>query len=1126
MKTKSVILVAMILTSLLSQISSSTTQSGFEQQELISLKLTVWTDKLCYFLGDLVILGGTVSSELEDPIESVAVAIEVKDPRSNTAFLDIVYSEADGSYIDSFRLPDNAPLGKYKVYVTASKTGYEPASNQTEFYVTSIELGETIVSVAGHKVSLQEGDTVTATFNATMVSKSLTSAVFSMRLVMASPKGQIIYDNFNGIGTEVDYKLTTVYNYSVSTINIEFVLQSPIVGYYSYFFGIYSADTQILYDSTLWTTAFLYTQPPLTTINLGTINPESTISTDTNIHTNRFDSIQINFNLFSPLQTLTIKLDITEESRFDASLKTQAVEAKKTFYRTNEWILYNLPADEYTLILTTISNKATLNKVTVESGYELTSPSIKIVSAEATSQTATPNGKISYHIYVKWNITTPDTITILAKLEGTLQDEATYSIQPLYSNQRDFYLTVTAPSQPDYYTVEINTTLNEAKIYTTTEVQLEVRYGDYNITIAPEVKYYKMPPWWQVWNRNPIYVDDPNELSALDITNIKIETIDEFDGSGNPKFATISFQAYNKLSGEILENLKFGEGVHYEIHIKFDSKEYQLATILAGDTKTVFAHHIPITNNQISFTIIYRIWWLGEVFEIAAGALKPAVSMLLEGIDLGLANLAIDLAKVVSLYLLQIWIEQENGYMVRDDVIKFLTELGITITTDLIYFIDDALDVTRNSFFALLGALTYSRMTGKIDFAKWIYAIFKLIIHVSGNALPRIVDTLQQAAVLAFKKIGITLTENINQYTDAKWFLKKIGFIISITELAFTIARLMGAPREEGKIVEEAGIGQQPAITVDPEIMLNFNGPIENSSLNYFVSSDISKMKININKTQAEIRVKVNENVTANFLEVLSDQIIIRNMLSIFGFNSTHYMVVFENTTSTFTILSNGTTYQGLIKAQLEINSTWIKGQQIMSVEAIRTNSVFWLNGTLTYPFSKNLTYTISINLPEGSQILQVLSDKNCIIENTTIIWNKPVNWLAIEFIPPETDIAITNISLSNPNPVVNETVTIFVTVTNFGNVTKTFDISVNYTRLRDPLIGTQTITLAPGETKIVNFTWTPQFSGRYQIKAYTSVIPEDPDLNNNSMEIIIHVRSQITIGGASGTEFLKCLLK
>ena len=366
MKTKSVPLILIILISTIVQANTLPNQSNLKQTSLIPLKITANTDKSLYYLGDLVTIYGSVKNQSGDPVENAVVAIEIKDPRSNTAFLDIVNSQSDGTYTDSFRLPNNAPLGKYKVYVTASKTGYEPASNQTEFYATTTELGETTVSVAGHKVSLQEGDTVTATFNATMVSKSLTSAVFSMRLVMVNPKGQIIYDNFNGIGTEVDYKLTTVYNYSISTINIEFALQSPMVGYYSYFFGIYSADTQILYDSTLWTTAFLYTQPPLTTINLGTINPESTISTDTNINTNRFDSIQINFNLSSPLQTLTIKLGTTEGSRFDASLKTQAVEAKKTFYRTNEWILYNLPADEYTLILTTISNKATLNKVTVE----------------------------------------------------------------------------------------------------------------------------------------------------------------------------------------------------------------------------------------------------------------------------------------------------------------------------------------------------------------------------------------------------------------------------------------------------------------------------------------------------------------------------------------------------------------------------------------------------------------------------------------------------------------------------------------------------------------------------------------------------------------------------------------
>ena len=111
-------------------------------------------------------------------------------------------------------------------------------------------------------------------------------------------------------------------------------------------------------------------------------------------------------------------------------------------------------------------------------------------------------------------------------------------------------------------------------------------------------------------------------------------------------------------------------------------------------------------------------------------------------------------------------------------------------------------------------------------------------------------------------------------------------------------------------------------------------------------------------------------------------------------------------------------------------------------------------------------------------------------------------------------------------NPTANDTICIYITIENYGHFTETFDVSVNYTRLYDPLIGTQTIILAPGEIAVINFTWAPTVAGRYRMTAYTSAIPEDIDLDNNRLEVNLYVRSQKIIGGATGTGLRKCFLK
>lgn len=89
---------------------------------------------------------------------------------------------------------------------------------------------------------------------------------------------------------------------------------------------------------------------------------------------------------------------------------------------------------------------------------------------------------------------------------------------------------------------------------------------------------------------------------------------------------------------------------------------------------------------------------------------------------------------------------------------------------------------------------------------------------------------------------------------------------------------------------------------------------------------------------------------------------------------------------------------------------------------------------------------------------------------------------------------------------------TVNVTVENKGNhFTETFNVSAYYTLLTDPLIGTQTITLEPGETITLNFTWTPNATGRYEIKAYTSTIPNDVDPSDNTKITYLYVSATYT---------------
>lgn len=78
------------------------------------------------------------------------------------------------------------------------------------------------------------------------------------------------------------------------------------------------------------------------------------------------------------------------------------------------------------------------------------------------------------------------------------------------------------------------------------------------------------------------------------------------------------------------------------------------------------------------------------------------------------------------------------------------------------------------------------------------------------------------------------------------------------------------------------------------------------------------------------------------------------------------------------------------------------------------------------------------------------------------------------------------------------------VTVENQGTHTETFNVSAYYKRLLDPLIGTQTVTLAKGAITMLTFTWTPPSSGQYEIRAEASTVPGETDIADNIRTIVI----------------------
>mgnify|MGYP002395567388 CR=1 FL=1 len=127
--------------------------------------------------------------------------------------------------------------------------------------------------------------------------------------------------------------------------------------------------------------------------------------------------------------------------------------------------------------------------------------------------------------------------------------------------------------------------------------------------------------------------------------------------------------------------------------------------------------------------------------------------------------------------------------------------------------------------------------------------------------------------------------------------------------------------------------------------------------------------------------------------------------------------------------------------------------------------------------------------------------------------WNSIVNISKLQdlpnnrrFLEPSHDVAIVNMTLPSCVLHVKEPITIQITVRNNGFHVETFNLSLTYTGTVDSLIGTQNLTLVPGESKTINFIWIPNRIGKYELKTYTSTIFNDSNPEDNIKSVFIYV--------------------
>ncbi len=135
---------------------------GFSQSKM---EVTVETDKQSYIIEEVVYLFGSLTDSSNQPVKNAMISIQVVNPTQEIIHIELIYSDSDGEFLDSFMLTPSLDFGRYTIYITASKAGYEDAILTKTFSIIESELSDFSLSIEPETHKFNPGDTLIFTVN-------------------------------------------------------------------------------------------------------------------------------------------------------------------------------------------------------------------------------------------------------------------------------------------------------------------------------------------------------------------------------------------------------------------------------------------------------------------------------------------------------------------------------------------------------------------------------------------------------------------------------------------------------------------------------------------------------------------------------------------------------------------------------------------------------------------------------------------------------------------------------------------------------------------------------------------------------------------------------------------------
>ena len=1043
-----------------------TTSPQSSQTTSYNLLLTVQTDQPFYGFGENVKILGNLTDMNGTAVRDALIALEVRNPRNTTIFVDIVFSSTDGTYEDGFRLSNNTALGEYHVYVTANAAGYATAANQTTFtVVTKADLSEKSFIESALVETLREQR---ALLNNAAVSGDLTGTVnFTYFEIVDIATGSFAGKGFSrgdwkavldGILYSGSHEGVLFLKPSERRIYLKGAISGEISGIVEGFIsetvngsGIYNR-----YQAT-WKIGRIRTTTVSATLNLnGTLT----------------------YNSYSEypataLYVLQTSIEGSAFGHYNCSISSTITHVRfMNSSHTGEGFSIISYSSNYGMGEGwTYCRLASPGIVEME-GF-LTSPLYGIVHATL-NETSLPR---SLHMYIE-------------RVDLGLPPMADLKLR-IWGPER------VSPGQKIAYAIELrNDGLKSAE----------------NITLSNELPWavnYLSSTGEGVYGKHFKEVDWHLSLPAKS----KVELTTQGKVLWGLSQGTI-LGGFVKILEEI--GIETDPSIETKFEIVESNESYsKVKYSVSNQSMTVSMDgEISITEGfpMMSPTI--------EVRQVVEG-MNEVVCSFMVGESLALVSLLFPenigaIAKTVD------FVRSYQGYI--DETIKF--EANEDLTNDLYTKGYEGMKISEDTWERL-----HTINEGEFILKTFFKGLAK-IVPGFGSAVSKLSYDIPISSITSYYRCIAIAVENpdLCLALREKYELRSQVVIARDPNVKYGLEGYVSQGQTLNYTIEYENEGEGIAYGVHVTDTLDENlndmtleiSPVARTSNGSVIAGPGTYNPSTRTITWLIGEVGPNEGGIANFSAKVRNDASEGTEITNFA---TVYFPSVPETTRTNTIVSVVGQPNIAVRNLIPLETSAKIGSILYLNATVANEGYFAETVNITLYANSTIVGTWNITLTGRSEntVIFIWNTTNSLTGNYTIsAYAEPVPGETnttdnlyvdgiVQIVPPIHDIAITNITFSKQYPAINETIQIYVTIENRGTLTETFDVCVNYTLLLDPLIGTQPITLAPGETITLNFTWTPNATGRYEIKAYTSEIPDDINPSDNTKITYLYVSATYT---------------